>query len=343
VTRNLPAALALASLSAAVVPAQPRVDVLQAVGSLPAHIAASFAEPVAYRRSPSGDSYVFDRQSHAVYQIARGAQQAERIVEIGQEPGRILRPGAFDMAPNGTFVVADAPNQRERVQIFSPSGERLGGFTLPGRTAPRVTIGGFILNGVSSLDYTGRSILVNQPERDTLVTEYGLSGTAVRTFGHLRQTGHEDDSDVHVALNVGLPLANPKGGFYFVFQTGRPMFRKYDADGNLVFERHIEGPELDPIVTALPTRWPTRSRAEGRLPLVPPSIRTATVDPDGGLWVGLTLPYVYQYGAEGEKLRTIQLRGAGIIAPTGLHFTAPHRLLVTPGCYEFDTRRASDR
>ena len=31
------------------------------------------------------------------------------------------------------------------------------------------------------------------------------------------------------------------------------MFRKYDAGGKLVFERHIEGPEVDPFMSQMPT------------------------------------------------------------------------------------------
>ena len=36
--------------------------------------------------------------------------------------------------------------------------------------------------------------------------------------------------------------------------TGRPLFRKYAADGTLAFERHIEGVELDALLDAQPTR-----------------------------------------------------------------------------------------
>jgi hypothetical protein len=32
-------------------------------------------------------------------------------------------------------------------------------------------------------------------------------------------------------LNVGVVLLNPKGGYYFVFLSGLPTFRKYDAAG----------------------------------------------------------------------------------------------------------------
>jgi len=160
----------------------------------------------------------------------------------------------------------------------------------------------------------------------------------VRTFGLLRRTGFEADRDVHLALNTGLALAIPQGGFYFVFQTGRPLFRKYDADGRLVFERHIEGPEMDPIVGTLATEWPRRRLDDDVLPLVPPSIRTAIVDPRGRLWVGLTRPYTYVYDLAGEKIRTVQFRGAGVVTATSLSFPSPDRVLVTPGCYEFDVR-----
>ena len=69
--------------------------------------------------------------------------------------------------------------------------------------------------------------------------------------------------------------------------------------------------------------------------MIPPTIRTAAVDPDGRLWIALTVPYVYVYDANGEKIRTMTLRGAGIIEPMSLSFPSRDRLLVTPGCYEF--------
>jgi hypothetical protein len=317
---------------------QHRVDLILARGGLPAHIAASFSEPTGFQRSSSGDSYVFDPREHTVYRIDADASEARKIVQIGQEEGRILQPGAFDMAPDGTFVVADAPNNRERIQIFSPAGTRLGGFVLPGTTSARVSIGGLVLNGVGSLQYTGKSILINEPERGGLITEYRLTGAPTRTFGTLRATGHETDRELHLMLNAGLPLANPKGGFYFVFQTGRPLLRKYTTAGTLVFERHIEGPELDPIISTLPDVWPLRSTAEGTLPLVPPTIRTATVDPDGHVWVGLTGPSIYEYDEFGDKVRTVQFKGTSLITPTSLFFVNRRRVLVTPGCYEFDVR-----
>ena len=109
-----------------------------------------------------------------------------------------------------------------------------------------------------------------------------------------------------------------------------------------MFERHIEGRELDGLIAALPTTWPRRPAGTGRgrttVPIVPPTVRTAAVDPDGHLWIALTVPYVYVYDPDGEKVRTLRLRGAGVIEPTSMSFASRDRLLVTPGCYEFTVR-----
>jgi hypothetical protein len=155
----------------------------------------------------------------------------------------------------------------------------------------------------------------------------------MRSIGQLRKTGHEGDRDLHLALNSGIPIADRNGGFYFVFSAGQPMFRKYDSRGELQFERVIQGREIDPVVAAIPDRWPRR--AAGELPLVAPVVRTAAVDESGRLWVSFVQPITYVYDVNGEKIRTVQFRGAGIIAPSSLSFTGDGRLLATPGCYEF--------
>lgn len=100
-----------------------------------------------------------------------------------------------------------------------------------------------------------------------------------------------------------------------------------------MFERAIQGREIDPVIDAIPDRWPRRAATE--LPLVTPAVRTAAVDRTGKLWVSFVLPYTYVYDGSGEKIRTVQFRGAGIIAPSSLWFNAAGGVLVTPGCYEF--------
>jgi hypothetical protein len=310
-------------------------ETIRSVGGLPAHIAGSFEELSACQQAPSGDYFVFDRRSHSVYHVGSGPQAAPRqLVSVGTEPGRVLSPSSFDLAPDNTFVIADAPFGVQRVQMFHETGARLGGFSLSRSSAPYVTLQGMVVSGVGSVEYTGTSLFISQPEAGALVTEYAFDGRVVRTFGALRPTGQEHDRDVHIALNTGTVVVNPKGGFYFVFLSGVPVFRKYDAGGTLLFERHIEGPELDDHIRELPAAWP-RKKASGEIPLVLPTVRTAEADPDGNLWISLTVPYTYVYDAAGEKRRTLQFRAAGILRPTGLFFTRAGRLLVTPGCYAF--------
>jgi hypothetical protein len=121
---------------------------------------------------------------------------------------------------------------------------------------------------------------------------------------------------------------------YFVFHSGRPMLRKYDAAGALVFERHIEGLELDPIIQRLPTRWATP--ADGSRPLPAPVVRAAAADRQGRLWVALLTGHLYVYDNSGDKVRTVTLGGAAPELASSLFFTRTGRLLTGPAGYEFD-------
>ena len=312
------------------------IEVLKAVNSLAPHVVGLFREPIGFKQTANGEYYVFDRRGHTVFAVSQAGTTATKLVQIGAEDGRVIEPSAFDVAFNGSFAVADAPNGRERVQIFDAGGVRTGGFLLPGRGASRLVLGTLSLSGVATLTFNGKLLLMSHPETGWLFTEYTLTGVPMRSIGQLRKTGYEQDRDLHLALNAGIPIADPKGGFFFVFMAGQPVFRKYDAGGELIYERIIQGREIDPVVAAIPDRWPRR--ASGELPLVAPAVRTSAVDQSGRLWVSFIRPYTYVYDGNGEKIRTVQFRGAGMVSPSSLWFNADGRLLVTPGCYEFMPR-----
>lgn len=316
--------------------AQPgRVETMTSIGGLPFDVCNAFRDPVALQQSSSGSYYVFDRRDHAVYRVGNDGLGPVKIVDIGGEGGRLLEPTAFDLNENGTFAAADAPRGQERLQVFDASGKWIAGFFLPGRAETRVSIAGLAFGGVSSLEFLGNGIALNHPETGSLITEYGLSGTPVRSIGLLRASGHESDRQLHFAMNTGMPLRHPDGGYYFVFVSGVPAFRRYDAKGRLMFERVMQGRELDPIVEQMPKKWPRRTVDGTELPLVVPNVRAAAVDARGQLWVTFVTPYTYVYDASGEKIRTVQFRAAGVVAPSSVFFTAKDRVLVTPGCYEF--------
>src|SRR5579872_935841 len=141
-----------------------KVEILRSSGAVPAHIAGRFREATGFEQSSSGQYFVFDRGAHAVFGVDQAQTTSWEIIQIGAEPGRIIDPTAFSVAPDGTFVVADAPLGRERIQLFTPVGFPLDAFLLPRRLKPRISIDNFVLNGIGTLQYTGKAILISQPE-----------------------------------------------------------------------------------------------------------------------------------------------------------------------------------
>jgi hypothetical protein len=327
--------LALGVLAAPAVKALD-VEVLTSIGGLPPHVTALFEAPAAFQQGPTGDYFVFDRRGHAVFRVAPDRSAARKIIGIGQEDGKVIDPTGFDIAEDGRMVVADRPRGRQRIQLFDADGLRVGGFILQGQPAAQIVIGGAVLNGGGAIQFAKRALLLSHPESGALITSYTAAGYSTSVVGRLRTTGYEPDHQLHMAMNAGLPLADPTGGYYFVFMAGRPAFRKFDATGKLLFERLIQGVELDAFLDAQPTQWPRRVIQDREVPFVAPVVQAAAVSPTGELWISLSVPYTYVYDSQGDKRRTLQFRAAGTIGPTSLAFTRRGTVLVTPGCYEFD-------
>jgi hypothetical protein len=96
---------------------------------------------------------------------------------------------------------------------------------------------------------------------------------------------------------------------------------------------------MDDLVQALPTTWARRKVHDGDIPVVMPSVHAAAVDAGGNLWIATAAGLTYVYDTNGEKTRVVRFRAAGPLSPTAMSFTPKGRLLVTPGCYAFETGR----
>jgi hypothetical protein len=312
------------------------VDVLQAVAAAPAHVVTKFDDDAAFAVTRDGEYVVLDLRGHGVYVFDAAGANVRRIVSTGTGPGELFQPLALALNDDDLIAVADSPNGFDRVQYFAPNGMRVGGFYLPLAPQPRLSVANLVLASGGSLVFSGSTFVVNRPEWGALVTEHDTTGRVLRQMGNLRQVGPAPDRELDIAMSIGIPLRTPDGGFLFVFQTGVPLFRKYTRDGRIEFERHIQGPELDARVMALPTVWPPRASGTG--PVVPPMVRAAALDGEGRLWISLIAPYTYVYDRTGEKVRTVQFRGASILSASSLFFTSTGRLLVGPGGYEFEVR-----
>jgi hypothetical protein len=320
-------------------PAAQRVEhVLHPVFALPAHVVNRFDQPAAFVVTSAGDYLVLDRRAHAVFRTDAAGSAVTPVIGIGQEPGRLLRPTAIALSDDDILAVLDAPGSYQRLQYFTPAGTLIGLFYLTILGTPGLVVDDQVVSGSGVMAFDGATFWFTAPSMGTLMFQIDNAGTVLRRVGHLRATGHEANQDLHAALNAGVPVVDPTGGMFFVFQTGRPMFRKYDAEGHLRFERHVEGPELDTIIQRLPDRWTTPD--DGSRPLPAPVVRTAAADRRGRLWVVLQTGHVYVYDGSGEKIRTIVFGGPAPGLTSSLYFTRGGRVLTGPGGYEFDATLA---
>ena len=166
-----------------------RVEMLRSIGGLPPHIAGSFKEAVGFQQGPDGTYYVFDRRAHAVFAVDAARTAARTLVDIGQEEGRVIQPNGFDVAPDGRFVVADAPRIASASRCSTPAGMRQAGFFLPGQPAAQVVVDNLMLNGTGSMHFAGTRLLISHPESGALFTAYTPAGYPTATFGRLRRPG----------------------------------------------------------------------------------------------------------------------------------------------------------
>lgn len=319
-------------------PARIAAETLNPIGGLPPNIVGQVREPAAFIETGDGRFLVFDRRAQTVSAVDAKKATIKKLISIGPSDGEILRPLTFVVGDERTFFVVDQPGSNERVQQFYDDGTPLAVFRrFPSPGEPlRLNADAMLSTGFGPMTAIGRNLLTQIPDGAALMSEITMTGQVTRRIGTLRRTGHESDAPLHRALNAGIPLVSPDGSLYFVFSTGVPMFRKYSAAGEFLYERHIEGPEVDATIQALPNAWPMRRVGALEFPLVDSTVRAAAIAPNGDLWISLGVPFTYVYDTGGNKTRTIVFRGAGAMAPNYFFFAKGGRLLVTPGCYEYN-------
>jgi hypothetical protein len=329
--------VAVIILSGALLRARHAVEVLTPTGGLPPQLVGQMREPAAFVETADGRYLVYDRRAQTVFSVDAKKTALKKLIPIGPSDGEILRPLAFIPGPERTFLIHDSPGQYDRVQKFYDDGTALEAFRRwPQKGEPmQLNVDAMLVSGFGAMAVIGPDVLAQVPDGAALMSQVTFTGQITRRIGVLRPTGYESDVALHRTLNAGRPLVAPDGSLYFVFTMGVPMYRKYSAAGELIFERHIEGPELDATLQSLPTEWPRRVMSGAEFAHVTPTVQTATVDPQGRLWITLIEPFTYVYDADGNKVKTVQFRGAGVISPTSLFFAKGGRVLVTPGCYEY--------
>ena len=182
---------------------------------------------------------------------------------------------------NGTFVVADAPRQQERIQIFSSTGvadRRLHAARTAEAARHDRELGG----------ERHRLAPVHRPVDPDEPAGNGRAHHRVPAVGRRQPDVRPPAADratktIRICTSRSTPACRSSirpAASTSCSRPATPVFRKYDRAGRLLFERHIEGREIDDFVAAQPTAWKTNrdrraAARQRRSSARPPSIRAA--------------------------------------------------------------------
>lgn len=250
--------------------------------------------------------YISDARANRVLVVNDKMQAEKSIGRIGSGPGELIHPGNIGVAGDGTLFVHDGGN--ERIERFSVNGDYLGEF-------PVGTYEGF---GVSN----AKEIYLGQPENGSLVTVYSETGERLRSFGKLKKFSEvygrqyaDKDELYRVAVNRVRLFVDRAGNVYVSFMLA-PIIQKYDSTGALLFERRLEGEEIDDLTDILLNNThfkylsTSKDGLEARFITLDPVVEPAT----GNIYVLLPSGLIYVADSEGRKLSLLrpQLPNASI-------------------------------
>jgi len=187
----------------------------------------------------SGQSYVVsDFKGNRVLVFGQSQKVSRTLGSIGSEAGDLLRPTNLALGPKGEIYVRELGNQR--IQVFGPEGGSKSVTELTGFV-------GFTVDGKGQ-------ILVGDPGNGALVSVYDLEGDLVRTFGRLRTLSglygetyaENDERDATLISRVTLAYSSADDAVYVAFFFVG-LVQKYDAQGELLWEKRIQGPHMEQL------------------------------------------------------------------------------------------------
>ena len=194
-----------------------------------------------------------------LYRSRAEPTRRRRSSRSDRRQGRIIRPTAFDSAADGTFVVADAPGDQQRLQFFSQPVRRSAASRMPGRGVPQITLGDMSSAASARSSTPGQTILMSQPELGALVdgvpadrrTACARSASCARPARRRIRTSTRAERRHH-------RRRTPRAATTSCSCRACRCSASTTRTGTLVFERHIEGVEMDPYLARMPTTWPRR-------------------------------------------------------------------------------------
>ncbi len=236
--------------------------------------------------------YVSDRKRHSVIVFNERFEIQREIGGIGSAPGRLFRPGYIEVSDDGIIYVQDGGN--ERIQSFTLDGTHLGTFS----TEPYM---GFAAG-------TRGEIYLGQPEKGALISVHSREGKLLRSFGKLKdysdfygEAFRDRNEEFSNAINRVRLSVDRDGNILASFML-IPLIQKYTRDGELVFERRLEGPEIDAL-----TQSPSGRLTMSMDGFVGEIIALEAIPlPNGEIGVVLTDRSIYVADQSGQRLRVLR-------------------------------------
>jgi hypothetical protein len=159
---------------------------------------------------------------------------------------------------------------------------------------------------------SNNELYLGQPEEGHIITVYSSSGKKLRSFGQLKKFSEmngtefvDKDEPFKFAINR-VRLSTDSAGNLYVSFTLTPLLQKYSPNGDLLFERRLEGPEIERLKTAVQKRKyitsPVEGPADGRIIALDPVIDPTT----GNILVPLVDGSIYVADAEGKRVKFLR-------------------------------------
>ncbi len=162
-----------------------------------------------------------DVRGNAIFIFNLAGEFLQKVGHGGEGQGELRTPGTVGVGKNGEIIVFDVGNKR--IQVFTAAGEYLNSFRI------------FKAYSAMSVGEDGQIYLVNHSNdpAEPLVDIYTVQGTLIKQFG--------------VRLNLGILTAweneaviRPVRDGVLIAWRYLPIVRKYNKEGELIFENKLE-------------------------------------------------------------------------------------------------------
>ncbi|MFH0992392.1 MAG: NHL repeat-containing protein [bacterium] len=182
-----------------------------------------FTKPIKIRIDAKGNYYVLDIENNRVMKYD---QELKFIEEYGRS-GEFSYPVDIDVNLKGNLYVADLTGRR--VTIFDENG----------KYSRMIALGQVFEDIHIAVDKRGY-VFVTTTRTDSLITVYSEEGNELFSFG---KPNYHENKGVRITWNVAFLKCDQNNNLWVGFKY-KPLIRKYSNDGNLLFERKLDGPEI---------------------------------------------------------------------------------------------------